>query len=122
MKADCIIVNPPAVCQNLRFLQCIEQFISEKLVSHLPIEQFDIPTLPRRTGLDVQRLDRERLQPAANCRRETWRRKAARVWVASILPPPPQPLMLNESGSPPPPVITGVITVLRRSIHRSELR
>ena len=65
MGTDRMIVDPPALREHLRFLQGLEQFAVEKLIPHLAIEGFDIAVLPRRARLNIEGLDRKRLQPVA---------------------------------------------------------
>src|SRR5215472_18014352 len=68
VRTDGIVVGPPAFRQNPRFLERIEQLAIEKLGPHLAVERFEVAVLPGRARLDVEGLDPERLQPAAQRR------------------------------------------------------
>lgn len=59
LRADRIVRNPPAFCQDLRFLRRAEELAVEEPASHLPIKGFDESVLPRGTGFNVERLDLE---------------------------------------------------------------
>lgn len=61
---DRIVVDPPLFCQNLRFLQRVEQLAVQELRAHFPIERFDIAVFPRGAGLNVEGLNLQGLQPA----------------------------------------------------------
>ena len=62
MWADRIVVDPPLFCQNLRFLQRVEQLAVQELRAHFAIERFDITVFPGGAGLNVEWLNLQGLQ------------------------------------------------------------
>ena len=46
-----VVMHPPPLDQNLRFLQGVEQLSVQKLISQFAIKAFIIAILPRTSGL-----------------------------------------------------------------------
>jgi hypothetical protein len=67
----------PALDQDLRLQQRIEELAVEKLGAELPIERFLIAVLPGAAGLDEQAADAQQTQPLPDRRRDTERQPAA---------------------------------------------
>ena len=61
MRTDRVVVDPPALRHDLRFLERIKQFPVEKLRPHFSIERFDIAVLPGGSRLDIEGCHVERL-------------------------------------------------------------
>ena len=53
MRPDRVVVPPPALNDDLCFLQRIEDFAIQKLISKLRVEALTIAILPRAAGHDV---------------------------------------------------------------------
>jgi hypothetical protein len=63
MWANGIVVSPPALDHDLRFLQGIEDFPVQQLVAQAGVEALDVTVLPRATRSDVGGLGTDRGNP-----------------------------------------------------------
>ena len=54
MWPDSVVVHAPAFRQHVQFLDRVEDFAVQQLVSEFRVERFAVAVLPRRTGFDVQ--------------------------------------------------------------------
>lgn len=52
-----VVFVPPGVDDHAGFRQCAKDFAVKALVAQLVVERSDVPVLPWRVGLDVERLD-----------------------------------------------------------------
>src|SRR6516164_6632781 len=51
---DGVEVQAPAFSQHAQFLDRVEDFAIEELISQLAVERFAVAVLPRRSGFDVE--------------------------------------------------------------------
>jgi hypothetical protein len=67
---DGVVVPAPLFDQNLRLLQCVEDFSVQQLIAQLTVEALVVTVLPWRSRLDEQGLHTDPCQPVSdsNCR------------------------------------------------------
>ena len=66
MRPDGVIMAPPPFDQHLCFVECRKDLSIEQLVAQLGIEALIISVLPWAARLDIERLDADPLEPAAD--------------------------------------------------------
>ena len=73
MRADRVVVPPPAFRHDLRFLERVEQLTVQELFPHLAIKRFDIAIFPGRLWLDIARRHLKHLKPVSQLDRDALR-------------------------------------------------
>ena len=63
MRADGVVVPPPALNDDLGFAQGVEDLAIEQLVAQAGVEAFDVAVLPRTASLDVSGLGGDNCDP-----------------------------------------------------------
>ncbi len=63
MRPDCVVVPPPALDDDLRLPQCVEDFTVEQLVAQTRVEALDVAVLPEAARRDVGGLGADRGDP-----------------------------------------------------------
>ena len=51
-----VVMDAPLLDQNARFIQAVEQFAIQELVSEFSVETFTVTVLPRAAWLDIRSL------------------------------------------------------------------
>ena len=55
MRPSRVVVFAPALGQDLRFLQRVEDLAVEELIAQLAVERFTVAIFPGAAGLDIER-------------------------------------------------------------------
>lgn len=66
MWPDCVVFPPIFLGKNSSFEDRVEDLSVEQFISQFPIEGLNVPILPWTSGLDVECLHAQSIQPAAD--------------------------------------------------------
>ena len=64
MRPDRVVINSPALDQDLCFVQRIKDLSFQQFIPQLAIERFDVAVLPGTAWFNIQRLDLLLTKPA----------------------------------------------------------